>query len=103
MVWLFKKLLIQKKDTNPGANRDFFMHYMNKNCHTRNQMAFFYHQVDLKQVAFVEKFTFKAYLFKQNKTQVVKTLEEYIINLSKFKTLLEKDGYEAVLMKVGSE
>ena len=35
-------------------------------------------------------------IFKQNKTQVVKTLEEYILNLSKFKTLLENDDYEAV-------
>jgi prephenate dehydrogenase len=26
----------------------------------------------------------------------VKTLEEYILNLSKFKTLLENDDYEAV-------
>jgi len=35
-------------------------------------------------------------IFKQNKKQVVKTLEEYISNLSKFKELLEKDDYEAI-------
>ena len=35
-------------------------------------------------------------IFKQNKIQVVKTLEEYIANLSKFKELLENDNYEAI-------
>jgi len=35
-------------------------------------------------------------IFKQNKKQVVKTLEEYISNLSKFKELLENDDYEAI-------
>lgn len=35
-------------------------------------------------------------IFKQNKKQVVKTLSEYISNLSKFKELLESDNYEAV-------
>ena len=32
-------------------------------------------------------------IFKQNKKQVVKSLEEYILNLTKFKTLLENDNY----------
>ena len=35
-------------------------------------------------------------IFKQNKEQVVKGLEEYISNLSHFKELLEKDDYEAI-------
>lgn len=35
-------------------------------------------------------------IFKQNKTQVVKTLEEYIANLSKFKALLENEDYESI-------
>ncbi|WP_298221578.1 prephenate dehydrogenase [Flavobacterium sp.] len=35
-------------------------------------------------------------IFKQNKNQVVKTLEEYIANLSKFKELLENDDFESV-------
>jgi prephenate dehydrogenase len=35
-------------------------------------------------------------IFKQNKKYVVKTLEEYISNLSKFKELLENDDYEAI-------
>ena len=35
-------------------------------------------------------------IFKQNKKQVVKTLEEYISNLSNFKELLEKDDYDAI-------
>ena len=35
-------------------------------------------------------------IFKQNKKQVVKTLEEYISNLSKFKELLENDDFEAI-------
>lgn len=35
-------------------------------------------------------------IFKQNKHQVVRTLEEYISNLSKFKELLEKDDFEAL-------
>jgi len=35
-------------------------------------------------------------IFKQNKKQVVRTLEEYIANLSKFKQLLENDDYESV-------
>jgi prephenate dehydrogenase len=35
-------------------------------------------------------------IFKQNKKQVVKTLEEYIANLSKFKELLENDDYDAI-------
>lgn len=35
-------------------------------------------------------------IFKQNKKQVVKGLEEYISNLSHFKKLLENDDYEAI-------
>jgi len=35
-------------------------------------------------------------IFKQNKKQVVKSLEEYIENLTHFKELLENDNYEAV-------
>ena len=35
-------------------------------------------------------------IFKQNKKQVVKSLEEYIQNLSNFKKLLEEDNYDAV-------
>ena len=35
-------------------------------------------------------------IFKQNKKQVVKSLEEYIANLTHFKTLLEDGNYEAV-------
>ncbi len=33
-------------------------------------------------------------IFKQNKKQVVKSLDEYILNLTKFKTLLENDNYD---------
>ncbi len=35
-------------------------------------------------------------IFKQNKKQVVKSLEEYILNLTHFKELLENDKYEEV-------
>ena len=35
-------------------------------------------------------------IFRQNKKHVVKTLEEYISNLSKFKKLLENDNFDAV-------
>lgn len=35
-------------------------------------------------------------IFKQNNKEVVKTLEEYISNLSKFKELLEKEDYNAI-------
>lgn len=35
-------------------------------------------------------------IFKQNKKQVVKSLEEYIVNLTHFKELLENDNFEAV-------
>ncbi len=35
-------------------------------------------------------------IFKQNKKQVIKSLEEYIENLSNFKKLLEDDNYEEV-------
>jgi len=35
-------------------------------------------------------------IFKQNKKQVIESLEEYILNLSNFKRLLEEDNYEEV-------
>jgi prephenate dehydrogenase len=35
-------------------------------------------------------------IFKQNKDNVVETLNDYIANLSQFKTLIENDDYEAV-------
>jgi prephenate dehydrogenase len=41
-------------------------------------------------------------IFKQNKKQVVKTLEEYIANLSKFKELLENDDYDAIYNEMQS-
>jgi prephenate dehydrogenase len=41
-------------------------------------------------------------IFKQNKKQVVKTLEEYIANLSKFKELLENDDYDAIYHEMQS-
>ena len=41
-------------------------------------------------------------IFKQNKKQVVKTLEEYISNLSKFKDLLVNDDYEAIFHEMES-
>ena len=41
-------------------------------------------------------------IFKQNKHQVVKTLEEYISNLSKFKTLLENEDYDAIYQEMQS-
>ncbi|MFV8270787.1 prephenate dehydrogenase [Flavobacterium sp. GT2N3] len=41
-------------------------------------------------------------IFKQNRKQVVKTLEEYISNLSKFKELLEKEDYDAIYNEMQS-
>jgi prephenate dehydrogenase len=41
-------------------------------------------------------------IFKQNKKQVVKTLEEYIANLSNFKELLVNDDYEAIYNEMQS-
>ena len=35
-------------------------------------------------------------IFKQNKNQVVESLNEYIANLTQFKTFLENDNYEAI-------
>ena len=35
-------------------------------------------------------------IFKQNKKQIIKSLEEYISNLSTFKLLMEADDYEAI-------
>ena len=41
-------------------------------------------------------------IFQQNKKQVVKSLEEYIANLTQFKELLEQDQYEAVFEEMQS-
>jgi prephenate dehydrogenase len=41
-------------------------------------------------------------IFKQNRKQVVETLEEYISNLSKFKELLEQEDYEAIYEEMQS-
>jgi prephenate dehydrogenase len=41
-------------------------------------------------------------IFKQNKKQVVKGLEEYISNLSHFKELLEKEDYDAIYNEMQS-
>ncbi|OAB25097.1 prephenate dehydrogenase [Flavobacterium fryxellicola] len=41
-------------------------------------------------------------IFKQNRKQVVKTLNEYILNLSKFKELLENEDYEAIYNEMQS-
>lgn len=41
-------------------------------------------------------------IFKQNRKQVIKTLEEYISNLSKFKELLEKEDYDAIYNEMQS-
>ena len=41
-------------------------------------------------------------IFKQNKKQVIKTLEEYISNLSNFKELLEKEDYDAIFNEMQS-
>ncbi|MFV5691168.1 prephenate dehydrogenase [Flavobacterium sp. LT1R49] len=41
-------------------------------------------------------------IFKQNRKQVVKTLDEYISNLSKFKELLEKEDYDAIYNEMES-
>lgn len=41
-------------------------------------------------------------IFKQNRKQVVKTLEEYIANLSKFKELLENEEYDAIYNEMES-
>jgi prephenate dehydrogenase len=41
-------------------------------------------------------------IFKQNKKQVVKTLEEYISNLNHFKELLENDDYDAIFNEMQS-
>lgn len=41
-------------------------------------------------------------IFKQNRKQVVETLDEYISNLSKFKELLEKEDYDAIYNEMQS-
>ncbi|AOW08328.1 prephenate dehydrogenase [Flavobacterium gilvum] len=41
-------------------------------------------------------------IFKQNKKQVIKTLEEYISNLSKFKELMLNDDYDAIYHEMES-
>ena len=39
-------------------------------------------------------------IFKQNKVHVLESLEEYIVNLTQFKTLLEEENYEAVYQEM---
>jgi prephenate dehydrogenase len=41
-------------------------------------------------------------IFKQNKKQVINTLDEYISNLSKFKDLLENNDFEAIYQEMQS-
>ena len=41
-------------------------------------------------------------IFQQNKKQVVKSLEEYIANLTQFKELLEQENYQAVFEEMQS-
>ncbi len=41
-------------------------------------------------------------IFKQNKEHVLESLEEYIVNLTQFKTLLEAENYEAVYQEMHS-
>ena len=35
-------------------------------------------------------------IFKQNKTNVIETLEEYIINLTNFKDMMQSDDFESI-------
>ncbi|WP_340200185.1 prephenate dehydrogenase [Ascidiimonas sp. W6] len=39
-------------------------------------------------------------IFKQNKTNIIETLEEYILNLQRFKNLMENDHYEAIFQEM---
>jgi len=41
-------------------------------------------------------------IFKQNRKQVIKTLEEYILNLTQFKDLLVKEDYDAIFEEMES-
>ena len=41
-------------------------------------------------------------IFKQNNKEVVKTLEEYILNLTQFKELLQKEDYDAIFNEMQS-
>jgi len=41
-------------------------------------------------------------IFKQNKTNVIETLEEYINNLAHFKKLMEQDDFEAIFSEMES-
>jgi prephenate dehydrogenase len=41
-------------------------------------------------------------IFKQNKKEVVKSLEEYIANLSRFKNLLENEDYKQIFIEMES-
>jgi prephenate dehydrogenase len=41
-------------------------------------------------------------IFKQNRNEVVKSLEEYIANLSRFKNLLENEDYEQIFIEMES-
>jgi prephenate dehydrogenase len=57
-------------------------------------------QVHLKVPSSGQKFTSDVdAIFKQNKVQVIETLEEYISNLTQFKDLLIKEDYNAILKK----
>ena len=41
-------------------------------------------------------------IFKQNKTNVIETLEEYITNLTHFKELMKKDDFDAIFSEMES-
>ncbi|MBU2949139.1 prephenate dehydrogenase [Tamlana agarivorans] len=41
-------------------------------------------------------------IFKQNKTNVIETLEEYINNLTQFKELMQKDDFDAIFSEMES-
>jgi prephenate dehydrogenase len=41
-------------------------------------------------------------IFKQNKTNVIETLEEYIINLTHFKELMKQDDFDAIYEEMAS-
>ena len=39
-------------------------------------------------------------IFKQNKTNVIETLEEYIINLTHFKDMMKQDDFDAIFSEM---
>jgi prephenate dehydrogenase len=41
-------------------------------------------------------------IFKQNKDNIIETLDEYILNLTQFKELLQNDKYEEVFNEMQS-